>query len=119
MPALVDLRLLGGFAIADSQGRPLPPFGRKAKCVIACAALMPDGVVARERMLGLLWSNSDEVRARASLRKVLMEVRGAFQGSLQAAVAIDRNSIRVDPAGCRVDVRELERALAEGSPQAT
>ncbi len=76
---------------------------RKCRALLAYLALSDSREETREALLGLLWSDADEERARASLRQCLYEVRAAleaqgftgFQAS-KIAVTLDRSRIEVD-----------------------
>src|SRR6202790_3829785 len=67
-------------------GRPSIMFGgrlvelrtQKASAVLSYLALTEAKHESRERLVGLLWSRSDEEKARASLRQVVRELRAAF-----------------------------------------
>ena len=54
--------------------RPVRLRSRKCQAVLACLALKPSKCETREHLVGLLWSESDEARARASLRQILHEL---------------------------------------------
>src|SRR3981189_2034897 len=68
-------------------GRPSIMFGgrlvelrtQKASAVLSYLALTEGKHQSRERLVGLLWSRSDEEKARASLRQVVRELRFAFE----------------------------------------
>ena len=51
------------------------PKSRKARALLAYLTLQSGQKVSRERAAGLLWSESPEAQARASLRQVLSELR--------------------------------------------
>ncbi len=72
------LRLLGSPAVsfADRRDLPVPP-GAKAIALLAYLALEP-GPHSREELAGLLWGESPEPEARASLRQALRALRMAF-----------------------------------------
>jgi len=82
---------------------PLPIRGRKARAVIAYLALTEGLRESRERLVGLLWSEFDENRARTSLRQTLHELRehlnqAAFDGmhAERLVVWLDRATVQVD-----------------------
>src|ERR1700686_4121972 len=68
-------------------GRPSIMFGgrlvelrtQKASAVLSYLALSEAKHESRGRWVGLLWSHSDEERARASLRQVVRELRSSFE----------------------------------------
>lgn len=76
---------------------------RKCWALLGCIVLSDGCQETRERLIGLLWSESDELRARASLRQALYDVRLAleragFDGlhSTKLAVAVEPGRIEVD-----------------------
>ncbi len=74
MPNVV-LTLLGPPAVAFENGRPLShALGGKALALLAFLALEPKEHT-REELASLLWGESPEVEARASLRQTLMQLR--------------------------------------------
>ena len=61
------------------QGRPVELRTRKAAAVLGYLALSETKQESRERLVGLLWSRSDEEKARASLRQVIRELRTVLE----------------------------------------
>src|ERR1700761_1481481 len=57
------------------NGRPVELRTQKASALLSYLALNEARPESRERLVGLLWSRSDEERARASLRQVIRELR--------------------------------------------
>ena len=109
----VTVRLLGDFA-AEFGGRKILLGTRKAKALIAYLALSDNAQDTRERLVGLLWSESDEERARASLRQAVHDIRLAFDHLGFAGFSIDKQalSLRRDQRACDVD--EVLAAVTQG-----
>src|ERR1700694_5568501 len=63
----------------SSGGRLVERRTQKASAVLSYLALAEAKQEGRERLVGLLWSRSDEEKARASLRQVVRELRAAFE----------------------------------------
>jgi DNA-binding SARP family transcriptional activator len=109
------LSLFGTPALASSAGRPVtPPLGAKALALLAFLTLerRPH---SREMLAGLLWGESPEVEARASLRQALKHLRDAVGDLLRA----DRILIDLaEPIGCDVQeflaAADLDPARAAG-----
>jgi len=116
---MADLRLilLGGFEATLPSGRRVPLPSKKAQALIAYCALRP-GCHSRETLATLLWGNTDDDRARNSLRQTLFVLRTALPGTLSGVLRIDADSIGVDPAATDVDVPAFERLAAEETPHA-
>src|SRR6266853_2415421 len=87
-------------------GRPSIMFGgrlielrtQKASAVLSYLALTEAKQESRERLVGLLWSRSDEEKARASLRQVIRELRSTFEAAGYHGFSAGRLSIQLDPA---------------------
>ena len=112
MPAF-DLKLLGAPILATSEGGTVtPPLGAKAMALLAYLVLerRPH---SREALAGLLWGESPEAEARASLRQALTHLRHALGDVLRAERAL------VDlaaPVAC--DVLEFRAALEHAPARA-
>ena len=88
MPAFV-LNLLGTPVLATSEGQPVTPgLGGKAMALLAYLQLerRPQ---SREALAGLLWGESPEVEARASLRQAVKHLRDTLGDVLQADRTVD------------------------------
>jgi DNA-binding SARP family transcriptional activator/TolB-like protein len=86
---------------------------QKAGAVLSYLALTETKHESRERLVGLLWSRSDEEKARASLRQVVRELRAAFEDAGCGGFVAGRLSIHLDADKVEVDVESIVRA-AEG-----
>jgi DNA-binding SARP family transcriptional activator len=76
---------------------------RKSSALLAYFALSELPEDTRERLVGLLWSETEEEKARASLRQALYEIRNALEAAgcdafsaTKVAVALDRDRLDVD-----------------------
>lgn len=126
------LSLVGRLAIRF-QGRKVELRTRKAAAVLSYLALAETKQESRERLVGLLWSRSDEEKARASLRQVIRELRtvlgeagfdGLNAGRLSVGLDIDRVAVDVESVlrlaeTARVhplllDTQRLDERLLEG-----
>ena len=115
------------------QGRPVELRTRKAAAVLGYLALSETKQESRERLVGLLWSRSDEEKARASLRQVIRELRtvlgeagfdGLNAGRLSVGLDLDRVAVDVESVlqlaeTARVhplllDTQRLDERLLEG-----
>src|SRR3954447_11422866 len=109
MPDLV-LNLLGTPTLVTREGEPVTPTpGAKAMALLAYLVLerRPQ---SREALAGLLWGESPEIEARASLRQALKQLRD----SLGDVVRADRSLVQLSvPVSC--DVTDF-RALLDDSP---
>ena len=70
------LRVLGGFALEGPAGAPTFPVPQpRAEAVLAVLAVCGDLGCSRERLMALLWPESDDARSRAALRSTLHTIR--------------------------------------------
>ena len=108
------LSVLGGFSLNDPHGEPVSIINRKARALLAYLALSHNHSETRERLVGLLWSDRDEEKARASLRQTLKQLRLAFDGLGFEGFKTDRMEVMLDPRAVVIDLYEIEQMLAEG-----
>jgi DNA-binding SARP family transcriptional activator/TolB-like protein len=88
---------------------------QKAGAVLSYLALIEAKQESRERLVGLLWSRSDEEKARGSLRQVIRELRSTFEAAGYHGFSAGRLSIQLDPAMVEVDVESIIKAAENGS----
>ena len=109
---MIRLRVLGGFALEGPSGAaPLPRPQRRGDAVLAVLAVCGDLGCTRDRLLALLWPESDEARASQGLRDALYAIRRAL--GPDAVLSVGR-LLRLDPTGVACDVVTFMQALASG-----
>jgi DNA-binding SARP family transcriptional activator/TolB-like protein len=98
----LSLTVLGHMSIALGA-HAVRIVGRKSRALLGYLALDDSSEETRERLVGLLWSESDEEKARASLRQSIHELREAFaaigfEGLLaeKQSIALDRSLLSID-----------------------
>ena len=80
---------------------------------------MPNsGQETRERLVGLLWSETEEAKARASLRQTLYEIREAFQAVGFDKFDADKHVTRIDRDALEVDLWDVMGGAKRGEPHA-
>lgn len=87
---------------------------RKARALLGYLLLTESGEETRERLVGLLWSETGEERARASLRQVVHELRESLDAAGCAGLRAGRLNIAFDMAAAMPDAREVLRAAERG-----
>ncbi|HET9426510.1 MAG TPA: BTAD domain-containing putative transcriptional regulator [Gemmatimonadaceae bacterium] len=112
---MIQLRLLGSIDLRDAEGRELRRLLVRPKQValLACLALRSPGEwLQRGGLLALLWPESDERRARLSLRNALY----ALRTELGADVVLSRgdDEVMLDASRVSCDTDGFTRALAAG-----
>ena len=104
----ITLRLLGSPRLERDKVPVVLPT-RKAIALLARLALA-DAPLPRERLMDLLWPETDQARAQGDLRRALTSLRQALGGD---AVDSNRQTVRLNSENLWVDVtafRELIRS---------
>jgi DNA-binding SARP family transcriptional activator/TolB-like protein len=112
--ARLSVSLVGRLAIRFN-GQLVELRTQKAGAVLSYLALIEAKQESRERLVGLLWSRSDEEKARGSLRQVIRELRSTFEAAGYHGFTAGRLSIQLDPAMIEVDVERIIKAAESGS----
>ncbi len=108
----LSVSLVGRLGIRFN-GRPIELRTRKAGAVLSYLALSEAKQESRERLVGLLWSRSDEEKARASLRQVVRELRSLLEEAGYDGFVAERLMIGLDIERIEVDIESVIH-LAEG-----
>jgi serine/threonine-protein kinase len=110
---MLSLKLLGGASVERSG---LPEAGRAARGHrLALLALLARGrPLSRDKVLALLWPESDTDRGRRMLSDTLYLLRGAFGEDVVLAAGDD---LRLNPDRATSDAAEFERLADEGRPE--
>src|SRR5450631_174537 len=111
--APLSVSLVGRFTLRFN-GRPVELRTQKAGAVLSYLALTESKHESRERLVGLLWSRSDEEKARASLRQVVRELRTAFEGAGYGGFSAGRLGIQLDAGKVEVDIESIIRLAESG-----
>src|SRR5262245_53061334 len=109
----LSVSLVGRFGVR-LHGRPIELRTRKAGAVLSYLALADSKQESRERLVGLLWSRSDEERARASLRQVVRELRSMLDEAGYDGFIAERLLIGLDVGRVEVDVESIIRLAETG-----
>lgn len=106
------LRTFGAVYI-ERDGTPLggAHSQRRRLALLAYLAAADAVAVRREKLIALLWPESDESSARHSLSQLLYALRHDLGAD---AIAVDAETVRLDPNVVASDARDFEQALREG-----
>jgi len=96
------------------NGRRVELRTRKAGAVLSYLALSDTKQESRERLVGLLWSRSDEEKARASLRQVVRELRSMLIEAGYDGFIAERLIIGLDVSRIEVDIESVIRLAEAG-----
>jgi DNA-binding SARP family transcriptional activator/TolB-like protein len=102
----LSVSLVGRFGLR-LNGRTIELRTRKAAAVLGYLALSDTKHESRERLVGLLWSRSDEEKARASLRQVVRELRSVLEEAGFGGFAAERLMIGISIAQMEVDIESV------------
>jgi DNA-binding SARP family transcriptional activator len=115
--ARLILTLLGGFRARLDPVAPLALPTRKAQALLAYLALPAGSAHPRDKLASLLWGSTVETTARTSLRQTLYALRKSLRDA-DHPLAVDGETVALDPNAVTVDVREFELRAAEATPSA-
>lgn len=111
----------GTLLLAQLIGTPAVSYGdipvqlsnRKSRALLAYLFLTDKGREKRERLVGMLWSETDDARARASLRQALYETRAALSTTGYDGFEADKFDVGLKTATFESDIANvIERARA-------
>ena len=108
------LHLTGGFNL-QCGNRVVPLRSRKGAALLAYLALNAPQRQSREHLAGLLWSESEESQARASLRQTLKGLRQDLEAVGLLGLQGDRFSIGIDTEALGVDILNALRSVESWS----
>lgn len=100
----------------EGPGGPVEIPSRKARALLSCLALSSGGAETRARLAALLWGDSDEDRARASLRQVISGLRGACERAGPPLLVSTAETVALVPGALVTDLDQLLAAIADGLP---
>jgi TolB-like protein/DNA-binding SARP family transcriptional activator/Tfp pilus assembly protein PilF len=103
------LRVLGGAVVERADGTPLANRAtqRHRVALLALLASAPSGL-SRDKLIGVLWPESDRERGRNLLNVSVYELRKALGDE---AILSSGDDLRLNPEVVRSDIAELEAAV--------
>jgi DNA-binding SARP family transcriptional activator len=108
----VRLFLFGGFRLENARGEVLSISLRKAEALLAYLAMAPGKTASREKLAALLWGESDQQRARQSLRQALFALTREFAQAEVSVLRMESQMVSLDPAEIWVDIAEFQNLVA-------
>lgn len=109
----VTLSLVEGFLLSGPAGR-MEMSSAKARAMFAHLALSPNMEQTRERLAGLLWGDTTDRKARASLRGALLAVREALGVEADRVLSATNHVVSINSGSLEVDVLEIGNSLRAG-----
>jgi DNA-binding SARP family transcriptional activator/TolB-like protein len=116
---MVELRALGTTSLKGPDGNQLHSVLARPKLMgllVVLASAPETAFLRRDTLLGLFWPEAEQVRARASLRQALYNLRQSL--GADAVETRGEDEVRLNPAVVRSDVAAFRAALAEGEAEA-
>jgi DNA-binding SARP family transcriptional activator/Tol biopolymer transport system component len=114
---MIEFRTLGALDLRRKGGRELDSLLAQPKRIALLTYLClakPHGFQRRDTILGLFWPDSDQTRARASLRRALHVLRLSLGDSALQSRGDDEIAVNLDEVWC--DVHAFETQLAQNHP---
>ena len=87
---------------------------RKTLALLSYLTTRDQGTESRERLSGLLWGDSSEERARASLRQAISELKQKLPANLIALVHADRLDIELNLNQLACDTNNIFARISDG-----
>jgi DNA-binding SARP family transcriptional activator len=110
---ILTFSLLGPFSLRCGE-REIFIRSQKLRAMLGYVALSDSLVETRERLVGLLWSESGEEQARAVLRQVVREMRGLLGEIGDDALSLGPREIRLRRDAVVVDVWSVLQTAEDG-----
>ena len=111
------IRLLGPVTV-EIDGVPVVIASKKARALLGYLVQRGGTGVARNTIIGLLWSERGEEQARASLRQTLFELRATLTRAKQKPFNASNESITWAGGSAWIDSEELENAAQSDDDEA-
>ena len=108
-----QLKLFGTVA-ASFGDKNLALSNRKCWALLGYLALSDAAEQTRDRLIGVLWSEATEDRARASLRQALYEIRAAFEAAGSDILSTSKVSVALDRERLATDVGQIVAEAKDG-----
>lgn len=110
------LSLVASWRLDGPHGQ-IPIAGRKARALLAALALTPDQVQTRAALATLLWGGHDDIRARASLRQAILELKTALSAAGAPLLEVTTEMVAITAGMLATDVDQTLEAIARGLPE--
>lgn len=107
-----------GVTVRDASGKQMPIPSIKARALLGYLSFRPDMLDTRERIVGLLWSESSEQKARVALRQCLRQLKMALGRANDACLSIGRQHVGLTAASTASRTRTIEEGIANGNVDA-
>ncbi|HEY0303432.1 MAG TPA: BTAD domain-containing putative transcriptional regulator, partial [Longimicrobiales bacterium] len=110
-----QLTLFGGFDIEGANALTGRAAQRKRQAVLALLGSGSHAQMSRDKLVGLLWPETDDERARRQLASSIYDLRQVLGDD---AILATGDDLRLNPERIRSDVREFDAAFERGDLEA-
>jgi DNA-binding SARP family transcriptional activator/TolB-like protein len=110
---MIRIQTFGGLTVRGDDGRPLAGSAAQPRRMVLLGLLAAAGDrgVLRDRLIGLLWPDTEEERARNNLAQALY----ALRRDLGDDTLVGTNELRLDADRVSSDVADFRAALSRGN----
>lgn len=108
------LRALGGLSLERNKA-PVDDVATQRKSLALLAALAVHGTMSRDRLMALLWPESEAARARGSLKQAIHQLRRMLA---EPELLLGTTELRLNPDRVESDVQLFRDALRRGDTDA-
>jgi DNA-binding SARP family transcriptional activator len=112
---LMRVSLFDGITL-HIDDREVALISRKAKALIAYLLLTPGMKDTRDRLVGLFWSETENAKARASLRQLLLVVREVLDKDGLVGLVSDKFHVSLDASVFATDLDHALASIERGDP---
>ncbi|SON55918.1 putative PEP-CTERM system TPR-repeat lipoprotein [Hartmannibacter diazotrophicus] len=84
---------------------------RKALAILGLLAFSPSGMLSRERIIGLLWSERPPEQARGALRQTIYDLKQSLGPRLEDILVVGRSDLHLAAQNLVVDIQEIQAAI--------
>lgn len=117
MPGQIFICLLTGDDLVVEAAVPVQWTGRAGRALLAVLALHPSEPVSRDKLAGILWSESDQHAARASLRMALLSLKRSIEPVVPGLIRATNDTIMLDLDRKFVDWALFEYQSSQPDPE--
>ena len=114
----LEISLFGGFSVRCGTEQRIELSARKDCALLGYLAVSPGVPCSRDKLATLLWGDSGDRQARASLKQALLRLRRSFSLASPMPLVASRQSVTLDPDGVTVDVGMFEQLLGDWTLEA-
>ncbi len=113
-----QIRFLGGYALADSRGRPVRVPTKKCWALLGYLVMSQGKDVPRDEIAALLWPRSSDANARASLRQEIAVLRKVLASAGLPEIDSTKELVRLPLPAPAADALLMAKLIETNTPEA-